>query len=285
MSGSAAPILASTIVAPTSGPAPERAALFLHGILGQGGNFRSIARRAVDALAAEGKPLRAVLVDLRAHGASQGFAPPHTVAACADDLEALSRSLDVPVTAVVGHSFGGKVALAFAEAHRVESLVVLDSNPGPRVEARGSESTVSVVELLSSMPRHFATRAAFVDRVVAEGHPPAFAQWLAMNLVRDGEGFVNRLEMQAIRALLDDYFAVDLWRVLESPKVVGAWDVVLGGASRVFDEGDRRRLDRAAAAAPTSRRVEIVEGAGHWVHVDAPDRVVAAIVRAFRGAF
>ncbi|MFI5300657.1 MAG: alpha/beta fold hydrolase [Polyangiales bacterium] len=284
MSDIGAPRLASTIVEPASGARPDRAVLFLHGILGQGSNFRSIARRTVDALAVEGRSWRAVLVDLRAHGASQGFSPPHTIRACAEDLEALAHALDLPVAGVVGHSFGGKVALSFAEIHRVGSLVLLDSSPGPRVDARGSESTVAVVELLVSMPRSFPTRAAFVDRLVGAGHAEAFAQWLAMNLVRDGEAFTNRLEMPVIRALLDDYFAVDLWRVLEREGVLGQWDVVLGETSRVFDDADRRRLDRCVAQAPSARRVAVLEGAGHWVHVDAPDRTVALLVAALERA-
>ena len=79
---------------------------FLHGILGSGANWRTFARRFVEA-----KPTwRAVLVDLRKHGASQDFPAPHTLVACADDLRALEKSIG-RFDGVLGHSFGGKVAL------------------------------------------------------------------------------------------------------------------------------------------------------------------------------
>src|SRR5262245_8884848 len=92
-------------VAPDGG-APRGWLLLLHGILGSGANWRTIARRVVTA-----RPeLGAVLVDLRMHGRSQGAPPPHTIDTAAGDLVHLAAELSL--AAVVGHSFGGKVALA-----------------------------------------------------------------------------------------------------------------------------------------------------------------------------
>ena len=63
--------------------------LVLHGILGSGRNLRSFAQRL-----AQARPeLRLWLVDLRNHGDSQGAPPPHTIAACCDDLDALVRAI------------------------------------------------------------------------------------------------------------------------------------------------------------------------------------------------
>src|SRR5262249_26111528 len=56
---------------------PERYVVMLHGILGRGSNLQSIAQQWTAA-----RPdWAAVLVDLREHGDSHGFAPPHTLAA------------------------------------------------------------------------------------------------------------------------------------------------------------------------------------------------------------
>src|SRR5687767_12064792 len=101
------PALAHAVLAP-EGAAPRRWIMFLHGILGSGANWRSFAKGLLAACPGWG----AVLVDLRMHGSSQGFAPPHTVAAAAADLASLG--LPGPLGAVVAHSFGGKVALAYA---------------------------------------------------------------------------------------------------------------------------------------------------------------------------
>ena len=84
--------------------------LFAHGIFGRGRNWNSVARRVI-----AGRPgWGAVMMDLREHGGSQGRRPPHTVEAAADDVIELIASLDAPVGAVVGHSFGGKVVLMLA---------------------------------------------------------------------------------------------------------------------------------------------------------------------------
>ncbi|MEN0066726.1 MAG: alpha/beta hydrolase, partial [Myxococcota bacterium] len=75
---------------------------FVHGILGQGRNWRSFAQRwrgGNDARAA-------ALVDLRNHGTHPNVSAPHDLSACARDLQAqldLHRLPDV----LVGHSFGG----------------------------------------------------------------------------------------------------------------------------------------------------------------------------------
>src|SRR5688572_33089052 len=88
-----------------------RVALVLHGVFGSGSNFRSLMK----SLAAERPEWRFVLVDLRLHGRSLEAPPPHSLAACAGDLAELTRALALSPAAVIGHSFGGKVALSYAE--------------------------------------------------------------------------------------------------------------------------------------------------------------------------
>ncbi len=79
------------------------------------------------------------------------------------------------------------------------------------------------------------------------------AQWLAMNLVADAGAWRLRLDLDAIDALLADYFAQDLWSALESPRPGLALDVVVGGRSEVLSTADRARLDAASRAHPAVR--------------------------------
>ena len=81
-----APLLASTVVG-ASGPAALEMTV-LHGIYGRGRNWGAIARH----LAARRHDWRSRLVDLRLHGDSVGFAPPHTVDAAARDVLAAYMS-------------------------------------------------------------------------------------------------------------------------------------------------------------------------------------------------
>lgn len=266
-------------VVTAEGARPERSILFLHGILGSGGNWRTFARRFVAA-----RPdWAAVLVDLRMHGASQGFAPPHTVASTAGDLDAIDAVLPCPVRGIVGHSFGGKVALAYVASHadRLDEAWILDSMPGARPEARGSEDTVQVIDVLDALPNEpFASREAFVALLQSKGISTPTAQWLAMNLrpVARGE-YRFRPDLTAIRSQLDDYFTVDHWPTIEHAPSTLALHLVIGGRSNVFDASDRARIDALANAHPDRVFVHVLANAGHWVHVDDPDGLLALMTR------
>jgi esterase len=270
------------------GAIPDRAILFLHGILGSGGNWRTFARRFVEAH----PTWAAILVDLRLHGGSREAVAPHTLHSAARDLGALERSLAIPVRAVLGHSFGGKVALTWLAQRRTDGqedldvAVVVDSTPSARPDHRGSEDTVCVLSVLATLTAAYPDRDAFVADLGARGIGRAEAQWLAMSLDRVAEGLRFGLDVAAIRGMLDDYFARDLWHLVEEPRAKRL-EVVVGERSSVVSEEDRRRL-HALAVADGSRVGLTLLGAGHLVHVDDPVgllRVVAdAVVESSRAA-
>ena len=255
------------------GGGARRWAFWLHGILGSGANWRTIARR----LAADLPDWGHVLVDLRAHGLSPVLAPPHGVAAAAADVVALERTLGVEASAILGHSFGGKVAILAAEARptALEALVLLDSNPGQRrSDAVGASR---VVEALSEIGPTFPSREAFLQAVEARGFSRPLGEWLAMNVRRDGDLFRFRVPLDVVTALLADYFALDRWPAVEEPDPSRVRRVVavVGERSDAFDAEDRARLE--AAAARGSVELHVLERAGHWLHVDDPEGLLAVV--------
>jgi esterase len=265
-----------------AGASPTRWMLVLHGILGSGGNLRSFARAIAERCPAWGF----VLVDLRMHGLSQGAPPPPTVAAAAEDLLRLEDRLALPIAGVIGHSFGGKVGLAYLEQRRaariaagakgtgLEQAWVLDASPSAGRE-RSSESSESVVRMLRDVPQPLPSRERFLEIVAEHGFSRSIAEWLAMNVRRVDDGFRLRLDLDAITALLDDYFATDLWHVLEQPGFARAIHVVIAGRSDALDATDRARL-----ATLSNVTTHLIPEAGHWVHVDAPDTLVGLMVTA-----
>jgi len=253
---------------------PARWMFVLHGILGSGTNLRSLAKR----LAIAAPEWGFILPDLRMHGLSQGAPPPHTVAAAADDLVRLGEHLGLPIAGVLGHSFGGKVALAYLDrrGERLDQAWILDATPSARPLGARAGATGQIVAMLRAMPQPLPSRERFLTIAAERGHSRAIAEWLAMNLRRSDDGFRLRLDLDAIGALLDDYFTVDLWRVLEEGRLAAELHMVVAGRESALDEADRARL--ATIGPPVTTHV--LEGARHWVHVDAPDALFALVAGA-----
>ena len=243
------------------GAAPHRTAFVLHGILGSRGNWRGFAR----ALTRAHDTWRFVLVDLRGHGESHGAASPHTVAACAADLNRLARHLGYRPEAVIGHSFGGKVALAFARAHRagLKAAWSLDSPPG----AHTIDGEVRhVIETARALSTPVADRKAVVAHFEAAGLSTGIGRWMTTNLQRTAAGFVWRFDLDVIDALLSDYAGLDLFPYLEAPPPGLALHLVLAGRSNRWQGDTGRRV-----AALDRVRVHTLPDAGHWVHIDDPE--------------
>ena len=194
--------------------APQRTAVMLHGLLGQARNWRTFARRLLEAASAAGAPAtRIILPDLRCHGTtalrcacaahrrdlrrcaaltssrargSGEFAPagPHTLAAAAADLARLTSALGEPQL-LFGHSMGGKVALQYAAARPAAapplSVYALDSVPGPRL---GSDphAVEAVLSAVASLPAEVPSRQFLADALRGRV-PPATAAWLASSMV------------------------------------------------------------------------------------------------------
>ncbi|WP_437733127.1 alpha/beta fold hydrolase [Sorangium sp. So ce1335] len=278
------------LVSAPSAP-PARWMLVLHGIFGSGANWRTFVRRLAEAQTAGGAPGPAarpwgfILVDLRAHGMSQDPPAPHTIAAAADDLLRLGDRLGLDVRGVMGHSFGGKVALAYLERRPegIERGFVLDSDPSARPAGESGSESPGVLELLRAIPQPIASREAFLEAVQAAGFSRGIAEWLAMNVRREGDGFRIRLDLDVLNDLLTDYFARDLWHVLEdrpAPAAAGAEarriHVVLGGRSASISPASRARFEALPARAPWVS-VHVLKAAGHWLHVDDPEGLFEAI--------
>jgi esterase len=260
---------AEPVVAP--GARPARWMLVLHGMFGAAANLRTLASRLAAARPAWGF----LLVDLRGHGRSQGALPPHTIAAAAEDLFRLQAHLGLDVEGVAGHSLGGKVALAYAGQRRdtLSEVWILDAQPGPGRPSDATGSPRDVLRMLEEIPQPLPSRQAFVQRVEPRVGR-ATALWLAMSLRAEDGAYRLILDLVVIRALLEDYARLDLWRVVEDPALSRVIRVVGGGRSPVLSSADRRRLASAGV------RVDVLEHAGHWLHVDDPEGLFAAMSQA-----
>jgi esterase len=266
----------------TSDEPPDRWMLFLHGILGRRVNWRSFARGYVGRRRGWG----AVLVDLREHGESVGLPGPHTVEAAGEDLVELAASVVAThggrVAGVLGHSFGGKVAIVGASRLRavgegVDELWILDAPVGPRTQPRDL-TTEHVFATLAGLSPTFESRSAFIDAVIAAGVARSVAQWLATNLVADaGGGWRFALELRHLRELLEDFKRVDLWPLVDAEIEAGTRvSLVLGERSEAVFGEELEQANRRAKLGLLE--VHTVANAGHWVHVDNPAGLLEVLV-------
>ena len=252
------------------GGEPERWLYVLPGIFGAGRNWGSVGRRLVR----ERPDWGVSLVDLRQHGMSQGFQPPHTVQAAAADLEGLAAV--VPPDALLGHSFGGKVALlAAAQPHfrgRVRQLWIIDSTPDAGPPAG---SAWQMLLLLQRLPDDFASRAELVGALTTSRVSLPIAQWMATNLHHVHGRYRWRFDRDAMEALLRSFFDTDAWAVVEAPPPGPDIHFVRATESSVMSPEAVGRARRAGEGG----RVHVHDVAGgHWLNADNPDTIVHLLV-------
>jgi len=248
--------------------------VFLHGLFGQGKNWTSIAKALAPAA-------RTLLVDLPNHGRSgwtDEFSYPEMAAAVADHLDQRSAAAAEPGPyALVGHSMGGKVAMALALSRPdlVHRLCVVDVSPVRTAQLSSFDPFVRGMRAVDLA--HLADRGQ-ADRALADNVPdPTIRGFLLQNLRRDAGGpYPWRWQMNL--DLLGDHLAeLGDWPDLDAAAPYPGPVLWLAGARSAYVQ---------PAFVPAMRalfpRVQLVrvKDAGHWVHSDQP-RVFVAALRQF----
>lgn len=241
----------------------------LHGIYGRGRNWQAVARALVAARPEYG----CWLLDLPHHGDSGAATRGNTVAGIAEDVNDWVVAQGVSLAAMLGHSYGGKVALAVAAHERAEPLQVWVIDSTPEIKTP-SGSAWTMLETLRRLPRRFGTRDEAVAAIRDAGYPLGVAQWMATNLVRENGAFVWRLDFDVMEQLLRDFFTTDLWPVVESPGAHLDLHFLKASESNAMSADAVRRIEAAA-----SDRVHLHHRpGGHWIHAESPDTVTALLV-------
>ena len=261
------PLLAVTHVGQATGTTLDL--VMLHGIYGRGRNWQAVAR----ALVAARPDVACWLVDLPHHGQSGPGRHGDTVHGLALDVIDWARGAAVSLRAVVGHSYGGKVALAMAARLHATPLQVwvIDSTPDVKTP---SGSAWDMLRVVRGLPDRFASREAAQRAIQAHGYELPVAQWMTTNLVRDGASFRWHLDFDAMERLLQDFFATSVWDVIESPDPQHEIHFVKATRSSAIAADTHARI---VAAAGSNVHMHEREG-GHWIHAERPEVVTALLL-------
>ncbi len=227
--------------------------VLLHGLFGSAQNWGTIQKR----LAAR---YRVIALDLRNHGASPHAAAMDYPVMAADVAETLA-ALGAAPAAVIGHSMGGKVAMALALSgpELVSRLVVADIAPVAYPPSlRGYVAAMQDLPLRPGLTRREADAA--LSGAVPE---PGIRAFLLQSLRFGADPPAWRLGLEEIAAampVIEGFF--------EPAAQYDGPTLFLGGERSSYIRPEYHTRIRALFPAA---RFATVPGAGHWVHAENPE--------------
>lgn len=233
--------------------------VFLHGLFGDLNNLGVIAKSFAENYAI-------LRVDLRNHGRSF-HSNEMDYALIAKDLEQLLIELNIQNAIMVGHSMGGKSAMALAHfsPNLVDKLVVIDIAPVVYTQNRHKQIIDGLFAVSSAKPQ---TRQQAKD-IMAKYIPD--------------EG-VQQFMLKSFDAESEQSFRFNLISLHQNYQNLMGWSEVKVDKPTLFIKGalsDYIQQEHTVTLLKQFPQAKsfIVANADHWVHAEKPDAVVRAINR------
>tara|TARA_B100000767_G_scaffold186848_1_gene174283 strand:+ start:5924 stop:6742 length:819 start_codon:yes stop_codon:yes gene_type:complete len=244
--------------------ANESPVVLLHGMLGMGRNLGALARSLAHAYSV-------FSVDLLNHGGS-----PRTSAMdfslLADTVVSLLTDLGIPKVHFVGHSLGGKVAMAIALKYpeRTDKCIIADIAPvAYEPEHNDLFAVLSAIDL-----SQFSQRAELQAYLSDKLNEAAVIQLVLQNLERSPTGWQWRMHLPAIIASYDalrgSITLPDQGQPASCPCLF-----LSGGRSPYWQPEYQARANALFSAASFSTIVD----AGHWLHIEQAERFNGEVAR------
>ena len=264
------------------GPHPPTCVL-VHGILGSRRNLQSLAKR----LAEKFPSWQFLLVDLRNHGESNTALEKkpegaNTVQNAARDVLGVLNHLKIYPYTLIGHSFGGKVAMSMVHQFgralpRPVQVWVLDTVPGDVWCDDVGDHPRDTIRFCTTLDRPIESRRSLVESLTGAGFTVEGAQWMTTNLRADGNGkFDWTFDLDGIAEMYASYEACDLWPMVETQPA---------GLSLDFVQAERSAFvwtpEDVARIRGTGANVHLLRNSAHWVHIDNPNGLLDILAPSF----
>ncbi|WP_231118985.1 alpha/beta fold hydrolase [Oecophyllibacter saccharovorans] len=249
------------------GSMQKPAVVLLHGVFGRGRNLGQLAR----SLAPD---FRVWAFDLRNHGDSPHG--PVSYEAMAQDVLDTMTQLELERACVLGHSMGGKTAMAMAllAPERVERLVVADIAPAPvHFGQRRLAQTLAALKFPVLRDRQevrafllAALRGMPGTASSDQASDPALADWLGQNLAF-GPTAPARWTI-GMNQIAEGFAQIEDWpQALNQRRWKGPALFLRGGRSPYVSPDSWP----AVKALFPNAMLQTLPDAGHWLHVEQPE--------------
>ncbi|MFC0229557.1 esterase [Serratia aquatilis] len=236
--------------------------ILLHGLFGNLDNLGMLARDL-----SQHHPV--CKVDLRNHGLSPRSTE-MTYRAMAEDLLALLNELRFDKAIVIGHSMGGKAAMALTALapECIEKLVVIDIAP-VAYNTRRHDKIFAALQAVTNAGITQRQQAATMMREYLD------EEGVIQFLLKSFHAGAWRFNLPA---LIEQYENILGWQ--EIPSWPYPTLFIRGGLSPYVQDSYRDDIARQFPQA----RAHVVAGTGHWVHAEKPEAVLRVIHRFLDGA-
>jgi esterase len=247
--------------------------VILHGLYGSSDNWYSIGR----ALANQ---YEVFIPDQRNHGNSPHH-PAHDYIEMSGDLNDFFIQHNLNRAVILGHSMGGKTALAFGLKYpeKVEKMIIVDISPFGYDETSAPE-VISHEQIMRSLmtlqPETLAGRQDADNRLRKQIPSEPVRQFLLKNLKRNSEGlFYWTMNLPVLQTHLADIYATILPSENSRPDDLPVFPLMfIKGKNSGYLR--KEEFDNIRHFFPHAELAEIA-GAGHWVHAEQPDEFLKTI--------
>jgi esterase len=243
--------------------------VILHGLYGSSDNWIPLAKQLAT-------KFRVIVPDMRNHGRSFWHSD-HSVEALAKDVVRIIERENLDQVHLIGHSLGGKVALFLADQfpQYVKKIVVLDISPfkmkNQAIIQAFHEEILTGYQKITGENEIFS-RTELIERMaLIFPNDKRLLTFLSKNIRLQKDGSVSLLlgidniikNKNHIFATLDIDIESFFYSVL----------FLVGKESVYLTPQDRKQLEYKFV----DKKVIVVEGATHWLHVEQPMEIYCRI--------
>ncbi len=228
--------------------------VILHGLLGEGANWQSIAQKLPERF-------HRVMVDIVNHGASFHSDTPTSYAMMAEHVRKLMQNHSLMQQSVIllGHSMGGKIAMRIALEYPslIDALIVVDMflqvYPPSHNRILEGMQKISAAEVASRSE---------AEVILKEYEPDKISRgFILKNLIKNADGHMHwKCNLSGIAT---SYSYIRSWEPIEAVSHHPCIQICGATSSYRQEEGEKRFYHHF----PDAQLIEI-EDAGHIVHFD-----------------